>query len=87
MNGVWNTESILGGGLTGVKNRAVPLIAIQQANNPVFAPRSFEILTANFIGKLMASEEQDSHRSRQMPFCVRGERPIPFVVSLSNHCA
>ena len=46
MNGVWNTESILGGGLTGVKNRTFPLVAIQRANNPVFTPRSFENLAA-----------------------------------------
>ena len=86
MNGVWNTESILGGGLTGVKNRTVPSVAIQRADNLVSAQRSFENVAANSIDKLMAEEKRDSPRSRQMPFCVRGERPIPFVVSLSNHC-
>ena len=73
--------SILGGGLTGVKDRTVPLAAIQRANYPVFAPGSFEILAADSIDKLMAKEKHHSHRSRQMPFCVRGELPIPFVVS------
>ncbi len=81
MNGVWNTESILGGGLTGVKNRTVPLVPIQRAGYPVFSPRSFEILTANSADMLTAKEKQDSHHSRQMPFRASGEYPIPLVVS------
>ena len=58
MNGVWNTESILGGGLTGVKNRTVPLVAIQRANNPVSAPRSFEILTAGPLDRLRKNGQE-----------------------------
>ena len=53
MNGVWNTESILGGGLTGVKNLTVPLVAIQRADNLVSALRSFEDLVAYSADKLM----------------------------------
>ena len=53
MNGVWNTESILGGGLTGVKNVTVPLVAIQRADNLVSALRSFENLAAYSTDKLM----------------------------------
>ena len=96
MNGVWNTESILGGGLTGVKNLTVPSVAIQRADNLVSAQRSFENLAANSIDKLMAEEKRDSHRSGRCLselvvsalsrswsalYPVRGERPIPFVVS------
>ena len=53
MNGVWNTESILGGGLTGVKNLTVPLVAIQRADNLVSALRSCANLAAYSTDKLM----------------------------------
>ena len=53
MNGVWNTESILGGGLTGVKNLTVPLVAIHRADNLVSALRSFENLATYSTDKLM----------------------------------
>ena len=63
MNGVWNTESILGGGLTGVKNLTVPLVEIQRANNLVSALRSFENLAAYSTDKLMA-EDNGTHTVR-----------------------
>ena len=63
MNGVWNTESILGGGLTGVKNLTVPLVAIQWADNLVSALRSFENLAAYSTDKLMV-EQHGTHSVR-----------------------
>ncbi len=53
MNRLCTTESIFGGGLTGVKNLTVPLVAIQRADNLVSALRSFENLAAYFTDKLM----------------------------------